>query len=45
MFLRHVVKDEPWQYDLLEGAKGLQLAEKAMESWEKRCWVDLPPLA
>lgn len=44
MFLRHVVKDEPWQYDLLEGAKGLQLAEKATESWEKRCWVDLPSL-
>ncbi|KAJ5915103.1 oxidoreductase domain-containing protein [Penicillium verhagenii] len=42
MFLRHVVKDEPWQYDLSEGAKGLQLAEKAIESWEKRCWIDLP---
>ena len=44
MFLRHVVKDEPWKYSLLEGAKGVQLAEKGLESWEKRCWVDLPVL-
>ena len=44
MFLRHVVKDEPWRYTLLEGAKGVQLAEKGLESWEKRCWVDLPEL-
>lgn len=44
MFLRHVVKDEPFPYSLLEGAKGVQLAEKGLESWEKRCWVDVPPL-
>ena len=44
MFLRHVVKDEPWRFTLLEGAKGVQLAEKGLESWEKRCWVDLPEL-
>ena len=44
MFLRHVVKDEPWRFTLLEGAKGVQLAEKGIESWEKRCWVDLPKL-
>ena len=44
MFLRHVVKDEPWQYSLLEGAKGVQLAEKGLESWAKRAWVDVPEL-
>lgn len=44
MFLKHVVKDEPWKYTLLEGAKGVQLAEKAIESWQKRCWVDIPSL-
>ncbi len=27
LFLRHVVKDEPFRWDLLEGAKGVQLAE------------------
>jgi len=44
LFLRHVVKDEPFRWGLLEGAKGVQLAEKGMESWKKRCWVDVPEL-
>jgi predicted dehydrogenase len=44
LFLRHVVLDEPFPWSLLEGAKGVQLAEKGIESWEKRCWVDLPEL-
>lgn len=42
LFLRHVVKGEPWRHSLLEGAKGVQLTELAMESWEKRAWVDVP---
>ncbi|GAB3277922.1 Gfo/Idh/MocA family oxidoreductase [Larkinella harenae] len=42
LFLKHVVKDEPFPWDLREGAKGVQLAEKGLESWEKRCWVDIP---
>ena len=44
LFLKHVVKDEPFPWDLREGAKGVQLAEKGLESWEKRCWVDIPEL-
>jgi predicted dehydrogenase len=44
LFLRHVVKDEPFRWGLLEGAKGVQLAEKGIESWQKRCWVDVPKL-
>jgi len=44
LFLRHVVKDEPFRWGLLEGAKGVQLAEKGIESWRKRCWVDIPDL-
>ena len=44
LFLRHLVKDEPFQWTLLEGAKGVQLAEKGMESWAKRAWVDVPAL-
>ncbi len=44
LFLRHIVRDEPFPWDLLEAAKGVQLAEKALESWEKRTWVDLPQL-
>jgi predicted dehydrogenase len=44
LFLRHVVKDEPFRWGLLEGAKGVQLAEKGLESWQKRAWVVLPEL-
>jgi len=44
LFLKHVVKDEPFPWDLRAGAKGVQLAEKGLESWSKRCWVDVPKL-
>jgi predicted dehydrogenase len=44
LFLRHVVKDEPFRWGLLEGAKGVQLAEKGIESWRERRWVDIPAL-
>ncbi len=45
LFLLHVVKGDPFRWDLLEAAKGVQLAEKGLESWAKRCWVDIPQLA
>jgi predicted dehydrogenase len=45
LFLLHVVKDEPFPWTLVEGAKGVQLAEKGIESWHKRAWVEVPPLA
>src|SRR3984893_5443800 len=32
LFLKHVVKDDPFPWDLREGAKGVQLAEKGLES-------------
>lgn len=41
LFLKHVVKDEPFPWDLLQGVKGVQLAEKGLESWNKRCWLDI----
>jgi predicted dehydrogenase len=44
LFLRHVVKDEPFPWTLKEGAKGVQLAEKGLESWAKRCWVSVPEI-
>jgi predicted dehydrogenase len=44
LFLKHVVKDESFPWDLRDGAKGVQLAEKGIESWSKRCWVDIPEL-
>jgi predicted dehydrogenase len=44
LFLRHVVKDEPFRWDLLQAAKGVQLAEAGLESWRKRAWIDIPPI-
>jgi len=45
MFLRHVAVDAPFPYGLLEGAKGVQLAELGLKSWEERRWIDVPELA
>ena len=45
LFLRHVVLDEPFRWSLLEGAKGVQLAELGLESWTKRAWLDIPELS
>lgn len=44
LFLKHVVKDTPFPWNLSEGAKGVQLAEKGLESWKNRCWVSIPDL-
>jgi predicted dehydrogenase len=44
LFLRHVVKDEPFRWSLLEGAKGVQLAELGLKSWAERKWVDVPKI-
>lgn len=44
LFLKHLIKDEPFPWDLHEGAKGVQLAEKGMESWKRRCWTEIPEL-
>lgn len=44
LFLKHVVLDTPFKYGLLEGAKGVQLAEKGLESWQKRAWVEVEDL-
>lgn len=44
LFLKHVVKDTPFPWNLREGAKGVQLAEKGLESWEKKCWVSIPEI-
>ncbi len=45
LFLRHVVEDTPFRWSLLEGAKGVQLAELGLESWCQRRWVGVPELA
>jgi predicted dehydrogenase len=43
-FIRHVCEDAPFRWTLLEGAKGVQLAECAIASWAERRWVDVPKL-
>ncbi|HLT78523.1 MAG TPA: Gfo/Idh/MocA family oxidoreductase [Ferrovibrio sp.] len=44
MFIRHIVDNEPFKWTLLEGAKGVQLAEAGLKSWKERRWIDLPEL-
>ena len=44
LFLRHLVLDEPFQWTMREGARGVQLAELGMQSWHERRWVDVPEL-
>ena len=43
-FIRHVCADTSWSHDLVEGAKGVQLAELGMKSWAERRWLDVPAL-
>ncbi len=42
LFLKHVAADKPFPWTLLEGARGLQLAEAALRSWQTRAWVEMP---
>ncbi len=44
LFLKHVALDAPFRWNLLEGAKGVQLAELGIESWRRKAWVDVPTL-
>jgi len=44
LFIRHVCEDAPFRWNLLEGAKGVQLGDCALASWAERRWIDLPML-
>lgn len=44
LFLRHVAGDAPFPWDLLAGAKGVQLATLGLKSWAERRWVEVPAL-
>ncbi|HMN65563.1 MAG: Gfo/Idh/MocA family oxidoreductase [Burkholderiaceae bacterium] len=44
LFIRHVVDDAPFPWNLREGAKGVQLVEAGLQSWNERRWVDLGTL-
>jgi len=45
MFLRHVACDEPWEFGMWEGAKGVQLAELGLQSAREGRRLDVPELA
>ncbi len=44
LFLRHVVLDEAFPWTLLQGAKGVQLAELGLQSWAERRWLPVEKL-
>jgi len=44
LFLRHVAGEGSFRWNLLDGARGVQLAEAGRKSWAKRRWVDIPQL-
>jgi predicted dehydrogenase len=44
LFIRHVCEGAPFRWNLMEGAKGVQLVDCALKSWKQRRWVDVPVL-
>jgi len=45
LFLRHIAgENKKFQWGLLEGAKGVQLAELGLKSWKQKKWLDVPRL-
>ena len=44
LFLKHVAGEGPFRWNLLEGAKGVQLAELGLKSWKQRRWLEVPAL-
>lgn len=45
MYLRAVAEGLPFPYDFWDGARGVQLAELALKSWQERRWLDVPALS
>jgi len=44
LFLRHVAGEGGFRWNLLEAAKGVQLAELGMKSWQARRWLKVPDI-
>jgi len=44
LFLRHICEDSPFPWDLLAGARGVQLADLAQRSWREGRWMEVPAL-
>ncbi|MGH8705250.1 MAG: Gfo/Idh/MocA family protein [Burkholderiales bacterium] len=44
LFLRHVAGEGGFRWNLLDAAKGVQLAELGLKSWRQRKWLKVPRL-
>ena len=44
LFLKHVAGEGSFRWGLMEGAKGVQLAELGLKSWRSRKWLNVPAL-
>jgi predicted dehydrogenase len=44
LFLKHVAGEGAFRWNLLEAARGVQLAELGLKSWKQRKWLDVPKL-
>ena len=44
-FIRHISEAGSWKHDLMEGVKGVQLAELGLQSWKERRWLQVPDLS
>jgi predicted dehydrogenase len=44
LFLKHVAGEGPFRWNLVEGAKGVQLAELGLKSWSQKRWLPVPEL-
>ena len=44
LYLRSLAEEIHFVHDFWDGARGVQLAELALQSWKERRWVDVPPL-
>jgi len=44
LYLRHVAGEGAFRWNLLEAAKGVQLAELGLKSWKQKKWLKVPRL-
>jgi predicted dehydrogenase len=44
LFLKHVAGEGPFRWGLMEGAKGVQLAELGLKSWKQKKWLNVTAL-
>jgi predicted dehydrogenase len=44
-FIRHIFDGAGWKYELMEGVKGVQLAELGLKSSAERRWLTVPDLS